>query len=135
MILLSGELESNPGPDALSFCCWNLNSIIAYDFLHVSLREAYNSICNHDLIGVVETHLDDTIDEEGLILKGHDLITNNHPLNTKRGGVGLYIKETLPKTNRTDIVTLPECVVCELRLDRKKYFFVVVRTKPGPTRI
>ena len=100
MILLSGDVETNPGPDTLSFCCWNLNSIIAYDFLRVSLIEAYNSICNHDLMGVVETHLDDTIDEERLILKGYDLITNSHPSNTKRGGVGLYIKETLPKSNR-----------------------------------
>ena len=90
---------------------WNLNSIIAYDFLRVSLIEAYNSTCNYDLIGAVETHLDDTIDEERLILKGYDLITNNHPSNTKRGGLGLYMKETLPKTNWTDIVTLPECVV------------------------
>ena len=91
MILLCGDVETNPGPDTLSFCCWNLNSITAYDFLRVSLIEAYNSICNHDLMGVVETHLDDTIDEERLILKGYDLITNSHPSNTKRGGVGLCI--------------------------------------------
>ena len=123
MILLSGHVEPNPGPDTLSFCCWNLNSIIAYDFFRVSLTEAYNSICSHDLIGVVKTHLDDTIDEERLILKGYDFITNSHPSNAKRGGVSLHIKETLPKTNRTDIVTLPECVVCEVRLDRKKYFW------------
>ena len=118
--MLSGHVEPNPGPDALSFCCWNLNSIIAYNFLRVSLIEACNLICNYQLIGVVETHLDDTIDEERLILKGYDLIANNHPSNTKRGGVGLYIKETLPKTNRKDIMTVPKCVVCELRLDRKK---------------
>ena len=120
-----------PPYPTLSFCCWNLNSIIAYDFLRVSLIETHNSICNHDLMGVVETHLDDTIDEERLILKGYDLITNSHPSNTKRGGVGLYIKETLPKTNRTDIVTVLECIVCELRLDRKKYFFVVVYRSPS----
>ena len=130
--MLSGDVEPNPVPDTLSFCCWNLNSIIAHDFLCVSLIEAYNSICKHDLIGVVETHLDDTIDEERLILKGYasSIETNNHPSN-KRVGVGLYIKETLPKTNRTDIVTLPECVVCELHLDRKKYFFVVVYRSPS----
>ena len=131
MLMLSGDVEPNPGSDTLSFCYWNLNSIIAYDFLRVSLIETYNSICNHDLIGVVGTHLDDTIDEERQILKGYDLSTNNHPSNTKRGRVGLYIKETLPKTNRTDIMTLPECVVCELCPDRKKYFFVVVYRSPS----
>ena len=129
--MFSGDVEPNTGPDTLSFCCWNLNSIIAYDFPCVSLIEAYNSICNYDLIGVVETHLDDTIDEERLILKGYDLITNNHPSNTKRDGVGLCIKETLPKTNRTHIVTLPEWVVREIHLDRKKNFVVVAYKSPS----
>ena len=57
-ILLSGDVETNPGPETLDFCCWNLNSITAYDFLRVSLIEAYNSVYNNDLIGIVETHLE-----------------------------------------------------------------------------
>ena len=39
-ILLSGDVETNPGPETLSFCSWNLNSIIAHDFLRISLIEA-----------------------------------------------------------------------------------------------
>ena len=31
IILLSGDVELNPGPETLDFCCWNLNSITAYD--------------------------------------------------------------------------------------------------------
>ena len=53
-ILLSGDVESNPGPETLDFCTWNLNSITAHDFLRVSLIEAYNSVYNYDLIGIVE---------------------------------------------------------------------------------
>ena len=49
-VLLSGDLETNPGPETLDFCTWNLNSITAYDFLLVSLMEAYNSVYNYDLI-------------------------------------------------------------------------------------
>ena len=56
-ILLSCDVETNPGPETLIFCCWNLNSITAYDFLRVSLIEAYNSVYNHDLIGIVELTL------------------------------------------------------------------------------
>ena len=33
IILLSGDVETNPGPETLDFCTWNLNSIIAHDFL------------------------------------------------------------------------------------------------------
>ena len=81
-ILLSGDVEVNPGPDTLKFCCWNLNSIAAHDFLCVSLIEAYNSIGNYDLIGIAETHLDDSVDQERLFLKGYEFLNCNHPLNT-----------------------------------------------------
>ena len=67
-ILLSGDIEINPGPETLDFCCWNLNSIVAYDFIRVSLIEAYNSAFNYDLIAIVETHIDSTIDEGRLSL-------------------------------------------------------------------
>ena len=36
-ILLGGDVETNPGPETLDFCTWNLNSISAHDFLRVSL--------------------------------------------------------------------------------------------------
>ena len=130
-ILLSGDIETNPGPDTLNFCTWNLNSITAHDFLRVSLMEAYNSVYNYDLIGIVETHLDSTIDEERLALDGYSFHKENHPQNVKRGGVGLYVKDSLPSKNRPDLVTLPECVVCEIQLKRKKYFFVVVYRSPS----
>ena len=80
-ILLIGDIEVNPGPDTLSFCCWNLNSITAHDFLRVSLIEAYNSVYNNDLIGIVETHLDDTVDADRLALDGYSLYKANHPRN------------------------------------------------------
>ena len=108
-----------------------MNSISAHDFLSVSLIEAYNSIYNYDLIGIAETHLDDSVDQERLILKGCEFINCNHPLNSKRGGVGLYVKVSLSKKERPDIATLPESIVCELNLDRKKYFFVVVFRSPS----
>ena len=130
-ILLSGDIEMNPGPETLDFCTWNLNSIIAHDFLRVSLIEAFNSVYKHDLIGIVETHLDSTFDDGRLTLDGYNFFKSNHPQNVKRGGVGLYVKESLPSQNRSDLVTLPECVVCEIQLDRKKYFFVVIYRSPS----
>ena len=130
-ILLSGDVETNPGPDALSFCSWNLNSIIAHDFLRISLLEAYNSVFSYDLIGIVETHIDSTVDEDKLALDGYRFIKNNHPQDVKRGGVGLYVKESLPSKDRFDLVTLPECVVSEIQINRKKYFFVVIYRSPS----
>ena len=92
-----------------------------HDFLRVSLIEAYNSLYKYDLIGIVETHIDCTVDEDRLSLDGYTFIKENHPQNVKRGGVGLYVRDSLPSKNRSDLVTLPECVVCEIELNRKKY--------------
>ena len=97
----------------------------------MSLIEAYNSVLNYDLIGIVETHLDSTVDEEGLSIDGYSFIKANHPQNVKRGGVGLYIKDSLPSKNRTDLVTLPECIVYEIHINRKKYFFAVIYRSPS----
>ena len=130
-ILLCGDVETNPGPETLDFCCWNLNSIAAHDFLRISLIEAYNSVCNYDLIGIVETHIDSTVDEDRLALDGYTFYKENHPQDVKRGGVGLYVKDALPSKNRPDLVTLPECVVCEIQLNKKKYFFVVIYRSPS----
>ena len=62
--------------------------------------EAYNSVYNYDLIGLVETQLDSTVDEEILSLDVYSLHRNDHPQNIKRGGVGLYVKDSLPSKSR-----------------------------------
>ena len=90
---------------------------------------------NYGIIGIVETHLDSTVDDDDrLALDGYTFINSNHPQNVKRGGAGLYVKDSLPSTNRSDLVTLPECAICEIQLNRKRYFLslsieVQVRTR------
>ena len=131
-ILRSGDIETNPGPEhsTFNFCSWNLNSICAHNFTRVSLIEAYNSVYNYDLIGIVETHLDSTVDESKLDLTGYSFLKSNHPNNVRRGGVGLYMKDSFPAKSRPDLATLPECIVCEVQLDKKKYFFVILYRSP-----
>ena len=87
--MISGDIEPNPGPMSLDFCCWNLNSTTAHDYLRLSLLEVYNSVYNYDLIAIVETHLDNSYHENKLALNGYSFIKQNHLLNIKRGGVGL----------------------------------------------
>ena len=115
-ILLSGDLETNPGPDTLDFCCWNVNSITAHEFLRVSLIEAYNSVYNYDLIGIVETHLDSMIDEGRLALDGYTFVKSDHPQNVKRGGVGLYIEDSLASRDRSDLVTFRNVLCVKFKI-------------------
>ena len=81
----------------------------------------------------METHLDSTVDERKLALNGYSFMKSNHPQNVKRGGVGLYVKESFPAKNRSDLETLPECIVCEIQPNVKKYFFAVLYRSPSQT--
>ena len=93
---------------------WNLNSVTAYDFERISLIEACNSVYKYDLISIVETHLESTVDNDKLTPERYSIFEKNHPKNVKKGGVGLCVKDSLPTTARVDFSTLPECVVCEI---------------------
>ena len=105
LIILSGDVEVNPGPknsvsECLSICDWNLNSILAHDYSKLFLLKAYISVHKFDIICLSETYLDSTVplDDVNLVISGYNLIRSDHPSNTKRGGVCLYYKNYLPLT-------------------------------------
>ena len=59
---LSNDIEKNPGPKSyqarkLSICHWNLNSILAHNFIKVFLLRAYVSIHKFDIICLSEIYL------------------------------------------------------------------------------
>ena len=58
-LIRSGDIEIQPGPikNALKFCHWNLNSVLAHDRIKISLLEAYNSVYNYNILVLVETYL------------------------------------------------------------------------------
>ena len=66
-----------------------------------------------------------------MILNGYSFIRQNHPQDIKRGGVGLYIKDSMPYKERSDIATLPECIVVQLQLNRKKLCFTIIYRSPS----
>ena len=57
LILLSGDIETNPGPKLISVCYWNLNSISAHNFTKISLLTGYILVHNFDIICLSETYL------------------------------------------------------------------------------
>ena len=107
----SGDIESNPGPrksSALKFCHWNLNGLVAHEFIKLSLLEVYINVNISDIICLSETFLDSSIPIDGnrLNIPGCSMMRADHPSNTKRGGVCLYYKEHLPIIRRDDISNL-----------------------------
>ena len=53
----------------------------------------------------------------------------------KRSGVGLHVKDSFPAIRRPELEILPACIISEIQLDRKKYFFVVVHGSPGQSHV
>ena len=126
IISLSGDIEINPGPKlnalnrCFSICHWNLNSISAHMFTKVSLLSAYSSVHKFDIICLSETYLNSETpsDDENLEIAGYNLVREDHPSNSKRGGVCVYYKSSLP-FRVINVKYLQESISFELRIGGK----------------
>ena len=113
-----------------SFCNWNCNSIAKDNFSRVDLLKAQASIYNYDIISLCETLLNDDIDIPESLIDGYKFEVLNHPGGTKRGGVGIFYKDTLPLKIRHDI-SFNECLVCEIHIGKRKVFYSVCYRSPS----
>ena len=68
--------------------------------------------------------------DERLSLEGYDMIRVDHPNNVKRGGVCVYIKNSLA-TRICNISNLNECVVVELNINNKKGYVIALYRSPS----
>ena len=97
ILLLSGDVELNPGPNpnsskSFSICHWNLNSITSHSFIKVSLLTAYNTIHKYDIICISESFLNsqNSINDDNLSIPGYNMFRADHPSDSRRGGVCVY---------------------------------------------
>ena len=139
LILLSGDIELNPGPKRyfnLKVCHWNLNSLPSHNFAKLTSLQAYNTLHKFDIICISETYLDSSIsiNDTDLNLDGYKIIRADHPLNLKRGGVCIYFKESLP-LNILNVSPLQECLVVEVLYENKKCYLVTLYRSPSQSDI
>ena len=130
LLLISGSVEINPGPppprlNNLSFAVWNLDSLPAREFARTPLIETLQSTYNFDLFGVCESMLNSNVPNSDIFINGFspDPYRSDKAANVRNGGVCLYYKESLPLKRRSDLEKLPETIVSEIKLKRKKVFF------------
>ena len=57
----------------------------------------------------------------------------DHSSKTKRGGVCIYYLDNLPIMRRNNLFQLHECLVTQLRIAEKKYFFTCLYRSPSQT--
>ena len=141
IISLNGDIEINPGPklNALnrcsSICHWNLNSISAHMFPKLSLLSAYISVHKFDIICLSQTYLNSKIpsDDKNLERAGYDLVRKDHPTNSKRGGVCVYYKSSLP-FRVINIKYLQASISFELRIGGECCKFNYLYRSPNKTQ-
>ena len=135
LLFISGAVELNPGPVSpqkkLSFAVWNLGSFPARDFARIPLIESLQNI--NDMLGVCESMLTSNILNEDIYINGFspEPFGSDKGLNTRNGGVCLYFKESLPIKERRDLQIIPETIVAEIKLNRKKMFVVLSYCHPN----
>ena len=132
---MGNDISKYPGPQYsnhfdrvslyFSFCNWNLNTLSKDEFSRVSLLNAHNSVHNYDIISMCEMSLSNSEFVPSNILQGYNYHACNHTSGEKKGGVGIFYKDSLPIIIRGDL-SLDECIVAELRFGRKKYFYSIV---------
>ena len=126
IISLSGDIDINPGPKlnelnwCFSICHWNLHSISAHMFTKVSLLSVYSSVHKFDIICLSKTYLNSKTpsDDKNLEIAGYNLVRENHPSNSKRGGVCVYYKSLL-QFRVINVKYLQESISFELRIGGK----------------
>ena len=79
---------------------------------------------NFDIIAILESMLDITIEMKHIKGFSPEVFRNDHPSNSKNGGVRLYYHTGLPIQRRLDLEILQEMIVSEIAISRKKIFFI-----------
>ena len=96
------------------------------------MLEAYNTVHKYDFICISETYFHSSVksEDDDLRINGFKLIRMNHPLNTKRGGVCMYYKESLV-VKMINISDLRECLLCEVMIDNIRGRIALIYRSPS----
>ena len=137
LLIISGTVEIHPGPNSikkngLSFALWNLDSLPARNYARIPLIETLQATCDFDFFGICESMLHKDIPNEDIFINGFspDPIRADKQDDVRNGGVCLYFKEYLPIKERLDLQVIPETIVAEIKLNRKKIFFTLSYCHP-----
>ena len=137
IVLLSGNVEINPGPKhipetSLSICHWNLSSISDHNYVKLSLFRAYLAFHKFNIICLFKTYLNssNSPDDETLQISGYNLVPSDHPLNSRRGGVCIYYKNYLP-LQIISVNYLSECINFEIVIGNKICNFITLHRLPS----
>ena len=88
----------------------------------------------HDCICLSETYLDSSVSDSLLKIDGYNLVRADHPNDTKRGGVCIYYKESLP-VRVINLSYFEEALLLEMIYHNKKVILSVIYRSPSQSII
>ena len=137
LLLRSGNVERNPGPQSNSFSigCWNIDSLLARDGVKKNYIESIQNIHQFDLFGICETYLNQNTKSEEIVVEGFSPtpIRSDYcgPSSRPRGGVCLYYKDSTPIKHRPELEFPDETIVAEIKINKKKVIYILSYRSPS----
>ena len=130
LIILSGDIELNPGPT----CNFMIAHINARSILsNNKLEEVEDLLINYhniDILAVTETHLDHTKKDDSIFINGYSVYRRDR--NKNGGGVAIYCKNSIRSIRRTDLERNNiELLWVELYINDKKILVASCYRPPG----
>ncbi len=131
LILLSGDIAENPGPDG------DINSL---SILHLNIRSIRNKLqyvednfTDFDILCFTETHLTDDIQTYSLLLPGFNTPYRKDK-SAHSGGILIYVSDYLLSERTTNLeVFYDECIWIKLKTNQEKYFLCTIYRPPSST--
>ena len=87
--------------------------------------EAHNSLFNYDLISICETSLNDSVEFPEMLPEEYTFVRANNPANTRRGGLGIFYKNTHPVIIKNDL-SFDESILVKLKFSRNIFLLYCV---------
>ena len=123
-------IETNLGPrfSSWTFCHWNLNSLTAHDYIKILLLQAYISQHNYDIICLLITFLDSSIqsDDKRIKIDGYNLIRPDHPTDSKKVEYVFSYKGHISLVKRDNISTSDNFLVPKICSKNEKCFLTSI---------
>ena len=121
LIILSGDVEMNPGPDSLREHCVSI--------LHCNIRSIRNKVeyivnnfCDYDCLCFTETHLDNSVDNANILLTNDFSVPYRKDRTNHGGGILVYINNNLLHKRRPDLeIFCEESIWVEIRINNQQY--------------
>ena len=103
-ILLSGDIESNPGPVSADGYLKEINVVhLNVRSIRTKLELIFNDFSDHDILCFTETHLDDNVSNNYLLSKCSNFTLYRRNLSAHSGVVVVYVSNRLFSKRRHEL--------------------------------